>query len=87
MINVIEYKNLKEGDVITCEAGGYHDFQVGAEYQVKRDSCGLYLTGGLGDKLYLHEMFKHLKHDQEVVYCMCNGGFLFYKSIDGGDYE
>lgn len=78
----IEYKHLKEGDIITCEAGGYADFQVGGRYEAKKDDHGLYLTcSGFERPYYLHEMFKHLDTKLDVVYCMCRGGFIFYKEV------
>lgn len=79
----LEYKHLKEGDIITCEAGGYADFQVGGRYEVKKDCHGLYLTcSGFERPYYLHEMFKHLDTKLDVVYCMCRGGFIFYKEVN-----
>lgn len=82
----IEYKHLKEGDIITCEAAGYADFQAGERCEVLKDGYGLYLTSsGFETRYYLHEMFKHLDHTPEFVYCMCKGGFLFFKRIDGGE--
>lgn len=85
-MSTIEYKHLKEGDIITCEAAGYADFQAGGRYEVKKDERGLYLTcSGFKEPYYLHEMFKHLDHTPDFVYCMCKGGFLFFKCIDRGE--
>ena len=82
-MNKIDYKHLKEGDIITCEAAGYADFRVGGRYEVKKDDIGLYLTcSGFERPYYLHEMFKYLDDKPEVVYYMCRGGFLFYKKLD-----
>lgn len=78
----IEYKHLKEGDIITCEAAGYADFRVGQRCLVFKDDNGLYLSDGAGGKMYLYEMFKWLDDDPEVVYCMCKGAFIFYKEVE-----
>lgn len=85
-MSTIEYKHLKEGDIITCEAAGFSDFRAGGRYEVKKDKHGLYLIeSGFEEKFHLHEMFKHLDHTPEFVYCMCKGGFLFFKRIDGSE--
>ena len=78
----LEYKNLKEGDIITCEVAGYADFRVGQRCKVLKDDSGLYLSDGAGGKMYLYEMFKWLDNDPEVVYCMCKGAFIFYKEME-----
>ena len=78
----IEYKHLKEGDIITCEVAGYADFWVGQRCKVLKDDSGLYLSDGAGGKMYLYEMFKRFDNDPDVVYCMCKGAFIFYKEID-----
>ena len=79
----LEYKHLKEGDIITCEASRYADFQSGGRYEVKKDEHGLYLTcSGFEMRYYLHEMFKPLEHTLWFVYCICKGGFLFFKEVD-----
>ena len=78
----IEYKHLKEGDIITCEGAGYADFRVGQRCKVLKDDSGLYLSDGAGGKMYLYEMFKWLDNDTEVVYCMCKGAFIFYKEME-----
>lgn len=83
-MKTIEYKHLKEGDIITCEVAGYADFRVGQRCKVLKDDNGLYLSDGAGGKMYLYEMFKHLDNNPEVVYCMCKGGFIFYKELDKG---
>lgn len=81
-MNSIEYKHLKEGDIITCEAAGYADFRVGQRCGVLKDDSGLYLSDGAGGKMYLYEMFKWLDNDPEVVYCVCKGAFIFYKEVE-----
>lgn len=78
----VEYKYLKEGDIITCEVAGYADFRVGQRCKVLKDDSGLYLSDGAGGKMYLYEMFKRFDNDPDVVYCMCKGAFIFYKEID-----
>ena len=78
----LEYKHLKEGDIITCEVAGYADFRVGQRCKVLKDDSGLYLSDGAGGKMYLYEMFKWLDNDPEVVYCMCRGSFVFYKEME-----
>lgn len=86
-MNSIEYKHLKEGDIITCEVAGYADFRVGQRCKVLKDDSGLYLSDGVGGKLYLYEMFKWLDNDPEVVYCMCKGAFIFYKEVEKEETE
>ena len=81
-MNTIEYKHLKEGEIITCEVAGYADFRVGQRCEVLKDDSGLYLSDGAGGKMYLYEMFKHLDNNPEVVYCMCKGGFIFYTQLE-----
>lgn len=84
----IEYKHLKEGDIITCEAAGYADFRMGGRYEAKKDDIGLYLTRSDFERpYYLHEMFKYLDAKLDVVYCMCRGGFIFYKEVEKEETE
>lgn len=85
--NTIEYKHLKEGDIITCEVAGYADFRVGQRCKVLKDDSGLYLSDGAGGKMYLYEMFKRFDNDPDVVYCMCKGSFIFYKEIEKEETE
>lgn len=86
-MNTIEYKHLKEGDIITCEAAGYANFRVGQRCEVLKDDNGLYLPDSFGGKLYLHEIFKHLDNKPEVVYCMCKGALIFYKEVEKEETE
>lgn len=81
-MNKIDYKHLKEGDIITCEVAGYADFRVGQRCKVLKDDSGLYLSDGAGGKMYLYEMFKRFDNSPEVAYCMCKGAFIFYKELD-----
>ena len=81
-MNKIDYKHLKEGDIITCEVAGYADFRVGQRCKVLKDDSGLYLSDGAGGKMYLYEMFKRFDNSPDVAYCMCKGAFIFYKELD-----
>ena len=55
----------------------------GGRYEAKKDDIGLYLTcSGFERPYYLHEMFKHLDAKLDVVYCVCRGGFIFYKEVE-----
>lgn len=83
----IEYKHLKEGDIITCEAAGYADFRVGQRCEVLKDDNGLYLPDSFGGKLHLYEMFKHLDNEPNFIYCMCRGGYMFYKQLEKEETE
>lgn len=78
----IEYKYLKEDDIITCEAAGYTNFRVGQRCKVLKDDNGLFLLDSFGGKLYLHEMFKLLDNEPSFIYCMCRGGYIFYKQLE-----
>ena len=48
---------IKAGDFIECEGCMYSDFVVGHSYEVHEDDNGLYMLGGLGDKLRLSEVY------------------------------
>ena len=64
---------IKAGDFIECEGCMYSDFVVGHSYEVHEDDNGLYMLGGLGDKLRLSEVYTFTKELSGNVYAMCLG--------------
>lgn len=64
---------IKAGDFIECEGCMYSDFVAGNSYEVHENENGLYMLGGLGNKLRLTECYTFTKELSGDVYAMCLG--------------
>lgn len=72
---------IKAGDFIECEGCMFSDFVAGSSYEVYGNKKGLYMLGGLGNKLRLTECFTFTKELSGDVYAMCLGA-SFIKRAD-----
>ena len=72
---------IKAGDFIECEGCMYSDFTAGYSYKVHENESGLYMLGGLGNKLRLTKCFTFTKKLTGDVYAMCLGA-SFIKRAD-----
>ena len=73
--------DIRAGDYIECEGCIYSDITAGYSYKVHENEKGLYMLGGLGDKLRLTECFTFTKELTGDVYAMCLGASFIKRAV------